>query len=101
MALFFCPLFFTFINFFIVFNEKWRIFILLIKHLRTMKLEHEVAFSFDYTYKEGEPQTYDHPGTGPEVEITKVWMNDVDIPLGAISESLYDAMIEHVLENHD
>ena len=65
-----------------------------------MTLEQEVAFDFDFKYTPGEPATRDYPGDGPEVEITKVRLNGVEIPLSAITAQMYDEMIEHVVQNY-
>ena len=78
-----------------------RIFILLIKHMEDMTLQTEVPFDYEYDYEPGEPATYDYPGCGPEVRITKVKLNGVDIPLTAITSEMYDEMIEQVLDQYD
>lgn len=66
-----------------------------------MILETEVPFDFDFKYTPGESPTYDYPGSGPEVEITKVWLNGFEIPLSVVTSDMQDAMIELVLEEHD
>ena len=76
------------------------IFILLIKHLRTMTLTTETPFDFEFKYTPPEPATRDYPGDGPEVEIVKVRLNGVEIPLAAITEQMQQEMVEHVLENY-
>ena len=76
------------------------IFILLIKHLKSMTLAKEVPFDFDFKYTPGEPATRDYPGDGPEVEIVKVRLNGVEIPLSAINPQMYDEMVEQVIENY-
>lgn len=65
-----------------------------------MTLEKEVPFDFDFKYTPGEPQTRDYPGDGPEVEILKVRLNGVEIPLSAITEQMQQEMVEQVLENY-
>jgi hypothetical protein len=64
-----------------------------------MTLEQEVAFDFEYSYQEGERGERDYPGFPPEATITKVWLNGVEIPLKAISDTLYEQMIEAVFES--
>lgn len=66
-----------------------------------MTLETEAPFDFDFTYEPGEPQTYDYPGSGPEIRITAVRLNGVEIPFAAVTPALYDQMIEHVIEHYD
>ncbi|GAB2547175.1 hypothetical protein [Spirosoma aerophilum] len=65
-----------------------------------MTLATEVPFDFDFKYTPGEPATRDYPGDGPEVEITKVSLNGVEIPLKAITHEMEQQMIEHVLEHY-
>ncbi|GAA4464785.1 hypothetical protein GCM10023189_44520 [Nibrella saemangeumensis] len=65
-----------------------------------MTLEKEVPFDFEYNYTPGEPADYDYPGYGPEVEITTVRLNGVELPANAISQEMYDEMIEQVLESY-
>lgn len=71
-----------------------------IKADKDMTLAAEVPFDFDFKYTPGEPATRDYPGDGPEVEITKVRLNGVEIPLSAITAQMYDEMIEHVVQNY-
>ncbi len=80
--------------------KDYRIFILLIKHLKTMTLEKEVPFDFDFRYTPGEAATRDYPGDGPAVEITTVRLNGVSIPLEAITSEMYNEMIDHVVQNY-
>lgn len=61
----------------------------------------ESAFEFDYSYTSGEAPTYDYPGSNPEIEITKVRLNGVEIPIKAITGEMYEDMIEYVHEKHD
>ncbi len=50
-----------------------------------MTFKKETPFDLEFTYSPGEKATRDYPGSGPEVEITKVLLNGVEIPLAAIS----------------
>ncbi len=61
----------------------------------------ESAFEFDYSYTPGEAPTYDYPGSNPEIEITKVRLNGIEIPIKAITGEMYENMIEYAHENHD
>lgn len=65
-----------------------------------MTIHQEAPFDFDFSYAPGEPQTRDYPGSGPEIEITKVTLNGVEIPLAAISAEMMEDMIAHVVENY-
>lgn len=65
-----------------------------------MTLATEIPFDFEYTYTPGEPATRDYPGDGPEVEIIKVLLNGVEIPLQAITTELYEEMVEQVINNY-
>lgn len=65
-----------------------------------MTLATEVPFNFDFKYTPGEAPTRDYPGDGPEVEITKVSLNGVEIPLKAITPEMEQQMIEQVLEHY-
>lgn len=65
-----------------------------------MTLAAEVPFDFEFKYTPGEVPTRDYPGSGAEVEIIKVRLNGVQIPLAAITTQVYDEMVEHVLENY-
>lgn len=66
-----------------------------------MTLATEVPFDFDFTYTPGERATRDYPGDGPEVEIIKVRLNGIEIPLTAITPQMYEEMVEHVIENYN
>jgi hypothetical protein len=63
-----------------------------------MTFEKELPLDFEFTYTPGEPATRDYPGDKPEVEIIKVMLNGVEIPLEAISGQMEQEMIEQVLE---
>lgn len=63
-----------------------------------MTFEQEVAFDFDYEFTPGEPQTYDYPGDGPEVRITKVRLNGKEIPDGCLTAEQEQEMIDYVLD---
>lgn len=65
-----------------------------------MTLEKEVPFDFDFSYTPGEPATRDYPGSKPEVEIIKVTLNGVPIPIEAVSGDMYQEMIDQVLEHY-
>lgn len=65
-----------------------------------MTLATEAQFDFDYKYTPGEPAERDYPGSGAEVEITKVRLNGTQIPLSAITPQMYEEMVDHVLENY-
>jgi hypothetical protein len=65
-----------------------------------MTLATEVPFDFDFKYTPGEAPTRDYPGDGPEVEITKVSLNGVEIPLKAITPEMEQQIIEQVLEHY-
>lgn len=65
-----------------------------------MTLATEVPFDFEYTYTPGEPATRDYPGDGPEVEIIKVLLNGIEIPLQAITTELYEEMVEQVINTY-
>jgi hypothetical protein len=60
----------------------------------------EVPFDFDFNYTPGERPERDYPGSGPEVELTKVRLNGVEIPMTAITEQMHQQMIEQVLEDY-
>lgn len=60
----------------------------------------ETPLDFDFTYTPGEAPTRDYPGSGAEVEIVKVRLNGVEIPLKAISAEVQEQMIEQVLEHY-
>lgn len=81
--------------------KYWRIFILLIKHLRIMTLATEAPFDFEFSYEPGEPATRNYPGSNPEVRITTVRLNGVEIPLAAITTAMYEQMVDQVIENYD
>ena len=66
-----------------------------------MTLATEAPFDFEFSYEPGEPATHDYPGSNPEVRITTVRLNGVELPFAAITPALYDQMIEHVLENYE
>ena len=65
-----------------------------------MTLATETSFDFDFKYNPGEPAERDYPGSWAEVEITKVRLNGVEIPLSAITAEMEQQMIEHVLEHY-
>lgn len=65
-----------------------------------MTLATEAPFDFDFKYTPGERPERDYPGSGPEVEIVKVRLNGVEIPLAAITPQLYEEMVETVIENY-
>ena len=65
-----------------------------------MILATEVPFDFDFKYTPGEPAERDYPGSGAEVEIIKVSLNGVEIPLKAITPEMEQQMIDHVLEHY-
>ena len=65
-----------------------------------MTLTTETPFDFDFKYTPGEPAERDYPGSGAEVEITKVRLNGVEIPLAAITPEMEQQMIEQVLEQY-
>ncbi len=65
-----------------------------------MTLDKEVAFDFDFKYIPGELATRDYPGDKPEVEITKVRLNSVEIPLNAITDEMLNEMVEQVLKTY-
>lgn len=65
-----------------------------------MTLATEAQFDFDFNYTPGESPTRDYPGSNAEVEITTVRLNGTQIPLSAITTSMYEEMVEHVLENY-
>ena len=59
----------------------------------------EIDLDFDFSYIPGEAPTYDYPGSGAEVDITKVRLNGVEIPLSAITQKQYGEMVEQVIDN--
>lgn len=59
-----------------------------------------IDLDFDFTYEPGDAPTYDYPGSDPEVDITKVRLNGVEIPLNAITAQMYEQMIEQVIEEY-
>ena len=61
----------------------------------------EVPLDFDFTYMPGEPTERDYPGSGAEVEITKVRLNGIEIPLAAITAQMYEQMIEQVIDEYE
>jgi len=65
-----------------------------------MTLATEAPFDFDFTYTPGEKAERDYPGSSPEVDITKVRLNGVEIPLAAITPHMYEEMVETVIENY-
>lgn len=65
-----------------------------------MTMTTETPFDFDFKYTAGEPADRDYPGSGAEVEITKVRLNGVEIPLSAITDEMEQEMINHVLEHY-
>ena len=62
--------------------------------------EAPIDFDFEFSYEKGSPATYDYPGDGPFINITKVWMNGVQIPLAAVPEHVQEDMIMKVLEEY-
>ncbi|WP_018620777.1 hypothetical protein [Spirosoma luteum] len=60
----------------------------------------ETDLDFDFKYTPGERPTRDYPGDAPEVEILKVRLNGVEIPLGAINEQMQQQMIEQALDTY-
>lgn len=60
----------------------------------------ETNLDFDFKYTPGERPTRDYPGDAPEVEIVKVRLNGVEIPLRAITEQMQQQMIEQALETY-
>ena len=65
-----------------------------------MTFSTEVPFDFDFTYTPGERPERDYPGSGAEVEIMKVRLNGIEIPLSAITPEMYDNMVEQVIEDY-
>ena len=65
-----------------------------------MTLTTETPFDFEFSYTPGEAPTRDYPGSGAEVEIVKVRLNGVEIPLKAITEDVQQQMIDAVLEQY-
>ena len=65
-----------------------------------MTLTAETPFDFDFKYTPGEKADRDYPGSGPEVSITAVRMNGVQIPLEAITAEMYNQMIDEVLNSY-
>lgn len=65
-----------------------------------MTLATEVPFDFDFKYTPGEAADRDYPGSGPEVEITAVRLNGVQIPLEAVTEEMQNQMIDEVLNSY-
>ena len=66
----------------------------------TLNFPASIELTFDFTYEPGEAPTYDYPGSNPEVDITKVRLNGEEIPLKAITEEMYEQMIEQVIEEY-
>ena len=66
-----------------------------------MSIEGAVDFDFEYSYEKGCPATYDYPGDGPFISITKVWMNGVQIPLAAVPEYVQENMIQLIMEEYN
>jgi hypothetical protein len=60
----------------------------------------EVPFDYDFKYTPGGAATRDYPGDGPEVEILKVRLNGIEIPISAITTEQYDQMVDQVIENY-
>ena len=65
-----------------------------------MTFSTETDLDFDFKYTPGEPATRDYPGDGPEVEIVKVRLNGVEIPLTAITGQMQQQMIEQALDTY-
>ncbi|UHG94703.1 hypothetical protein [Spirosoma oryzicola] len=65
-----------------------------------MTLATEVPFDFDFKYTPSQPGSRDYPGDGAEVEIVKVTLNGVQIPLAAITPEMEQQMIEQVLDHY-
>lgn len=65
-----------------------------------MTFDKEVSLDFDFKFTPAEPATRDYPGDGAEVDITKVRMNGVEIPIAALTTQMVEEMIEQVLDHY-
>lgn len=57
----------------------------------------EIEVDVVFEYYKGEPQTYDYPGSAPEVEIEGIFIGEEDI-LDIIDPSLFEAIEESLIE---
>lgn len=60
----------------------------------------QLDFDYDFTFTPGEPASRDYPGSGPEVDITTVRLNGIEIPINALTAEHYQQMVEQVIEHY-
>ena len=57
-----------------------------------------IDLDFDYEFEKGEVASREYPGCADRVDITRVRMNGVEIPMAAVNADLYQLLLERVEE---